>query len=45
MFSQFSKNGKRNDGDERDWVFWLGIGSDLAQKLEFLYSVGSDIFS
>ena len=42
MFSHFSKNGKGSDGDERDWVFWLGIGANVAQILDFLNSIGPD---
>ena len=45
MFSQHSKLGIENNTDERDWVFWLGIGANLAQILDFLYSVGTDLFS
>ena len=45
MFLQHSKSGIERNSDERDWVFWLGIGANMAQILDFAYTIGTAPFS
>lgn len=44
VFSQHSKFDKESNGEARDWVFWLGVGANVAQILDFLMSVATGPF-